>query len=165
MLLFISFVGAASWCSNALWNFSSAAHLFLLKHGLILFENSSPESLLSTDWFSLKTAARSSPLKNRLILSLKITASPLQNTDWSLKQQPKKCSFKTWTDNSNSSPKIPSETWTNFLQIAALNAPWKHGLTSQMAAPKMLPEMWTDHSNSSPKIPLETCTDFLQTTA
>ena len=57
-----------------------------LKHGLISFENSSPESPLNTVWFSLKTVARSSPpSENRsltfpqpdwsLLFSLKITAS------------------------------------------------------------------------------------------
>ena len=42
----------------------------VLKHGLILFENSSPESLLNTVWFSLKTAARSSPLSENHSLTL-----------------------------------------------------------------------------------------------
>ena len=48
----------------------------VLKHGLILFENNSPESLLNTVWFSFKTAARSSPLSENHSLTL-------QNTDWS----------------------------------------------------------------------------------
>ena len=60
-----------------------------------------------------------------------------------------------WIDHSNSSLKIPSETWTNFIQTVASNAPLKHGLITQTVAPKMLSETWIDHSNSSPKSPMK----------